>query len=63
MQRIRKTLGDAVFMQDNAPLHKASIVEGWFDNINYQVDDHPAYLPNLNPIEQVWVELKKRLQE
>lgn len=27
MRRIEVTLGDAVFMQDNAPIHKTGIVE------------------------------------
>lgn len=27
MRHIEATLGDAVFMQDNAPIHKAGIVE------------------------------------
>lgn len=63
MQRIEATLGDAVFMQDNAPIHKVGIVEEWFDKMGFQVDEHPAYSPDLNPIDHVWVELKKWLQE
>lgn len=31
--------------------------------MGFQVDEHPASSPYLNPIEYVWVELKKRLQE
>lgn len=31
--------------------------------MNYQVDDHPAYSPDLIPIKHVWIELKKQLQE
>lgn len=31
--------------------------------MNYQIDNHPAYSPGVNPVEIVWVELKKLLQE
>lgn len=31
--------------------------------MNYQIDAYSAYSPDLNSIEHVWVELKKRLQE
>lgn len=63
MQRVHNTLRDAVFMQINAPIHKAAIAEEWLDTLNFQVDEHSTYSSNLNPIEHVWVELKKRLQE
>lgn len=33
------------------------------ESMNFKVDDHPAYSPDRNPIEHVWIELKKRLQE
>lgn len=52
-QGIQNTVDDAVFMQDNAPIHKAGIVEECFDNMNYQVDDHPAYSPDRNLLEHV----------
>lgn len=34
----------------------------WFEENNIKVEVHPPYSPDLNPIENVWVELKKRLQ-
>ena len=58
MQRINDTIGDAVFQQDNAPVHTASDVAEWFEQYNIQVDKHPPYSLDLNPIEHVWVVLK-----
>lgn len=50
-------------MQDNAPIHKAGIMEEWLEFMHIQVAEHPVYPPDLNANEHVWVQLKKRLQE
>ena len=63
MQRINDTIGDAVFQQDNAPVHTASVVTEWFERYNIQVNEHPPYSPDLNPIEHVWVVLKQQLHK
>ena len=57
VQRINDTISDAVFQQDNAPVHTASVVTEWFEQYNIQVDEHPPYSPDLNPIEHAWVVL------
>jgi len=44
---------DIGFQQDNAPVHKAYVVMDWFEDMNIQVEDHPPYSPDLNPIEHV----------
>ena len=63
MQRNNDTLGDIVFQQDNAPVHIASVFTKWFEQHNIEVDEHPPYLPDLNPIEYVWVVLKQQLHK
>ena len=35
---------------------------GWREN-SIEVVDYPPYSPDLNPIEHVWVELKKQLHQ
>ena len=63
VQCISDTIGDTVFQQDNAPVHTASVVTEWFEQYNIQVDEHPPYSPDLNPIEHVWVVLKEQLHK
>ena len=61
VQCINDTIGDAVFQQDNAPGHTASVVTEWFERYNIQVDEHPPYSSDLNPIEHFWVFPKQQL--
>jgi hypothetical protein len=54
---------DLIFMQDNAPIHTARKVTEWFENHGVYTTDWPPYSPDLNPIENAWWALKKKVME
>ena len=49
------------FQQDNAPCHKAKTVTTWFQENNIKVLQWPARSPDLNPIENAWSVLDRKL--
>jgi transposase len=50
-------------MQDNAPIHKAGSVLRWYEDHGIPLLDWPPYSLDLNPIEHVWVWLKRYINE
>lgn len=48
------SISNAVWMQDNASIHSAKIVEKHFEETNFPKLVWPARSADLNPIENVW---------
>ncbi len=53
---------DLVYMDDNAPIHRASVVKDWKDFHGIECFDWPPYSPDLNLIENAWSHLKRAIK-
>lgn len=52
-----------ILQQDGASVHRAKVVRDWFAQHSINVLPWPAQSPDLNPIEHIWGNVKKRIQE
>ncbi len=54
---------DFIFQQDLAPAHTAKSTKSWFNDNGVTVLDWPANSPDLNPIENLWGIVKRKMRD
>ncbi len=60
-----KLYGDAdfIFQLDLAPVHTANGTKSWFNDHGVILLDWPANSPDLNPIENLWCIVKRKMRD
>jgi hypothetical protein len=50
-------------LHDNAPIHKSKLTLEYLHNNGVTVVDFPPYSPDLNPIENLWQNIERRVEQ
>jgi transposase len=51
------------FLMDNDPKHTSKAVQKWMHNHGVTCLDFPPYSPDLNPIENLWNDMARRVEQ
>ena len=53
-----------IFQQDGAPAHTAKLITNWFGDCGIEfIPDWPGNSPDISPIENLWANIKSKLQK
>ena len=50
-------------MQDGAPCHRSKVAKNFLDSNNIHLLERPGNSPDLNPIENLWTNMKNKVFE